>query len=42
MVVIYCFRRHSGIGALRDAFARGEITEAQNREQFAVLRETGR
>lgn len=36
------FRRHTGIGLLRDAFARGEITEAQYRERLAVLRETGR
>ncbi|WP_431956246.1 hypothetical protein [Nocardia lijiangensis] len=36
------FRHHSGIGALRNAFARGEITEAQYRERLAVLRETGR
>ncbi|TQM29161.1 SHOCT domain-containing protein [Nocardia bhagyanarayanae] len=36
------FRRHTGIDALRDGFARGEITEAQYRERLAVLRETRR
>lgn len=36
------FRRDSGVGALRDVFARGEITEAQYRERLAVLRETRR
>ncbi|TLG17664.1 SHOCT domain-containing protein [Nocardia cyriacigeorgica] len=36
------FRRDTGVGALRDAYARGEITEAQYRERLAVLRETKR
>lgn len=34
------FRRDSGISALRDGYARGEITEAQYRERLTVLRET--
>ncbi|GAA5048260.1 SHOCT domain-containing protein [Nocardia callitridis] len=37
------FHRHeSGIGALRSAFARGEITEEQYRSRLAVLREPKR
>ncbi|WP_433600829.1 SHOCT domain-containing protein [Nocardia sp. CA-135953] len=36
------FRTHrSGIGALRIAFARGEISEDQYRSRLAVLRERG-
>jgi putative membrane protein len=36
------FRHESGIGALRTAFARGEITEDQYRSRLAVLRESKR
>lgn len=36
------FRRNTGIGVLRDGFARGEITEDQYRARLAVLRETQR
>jgi putative membrane protein len=32
----------SGEGTLRDAYARGEITETDYRERLAVLRETRR
>ncbi|MFE3442107.1 SHOCT domain-containing protein [Nocardia sp. NPDC059180] len=43
LVVRGRFRRDSnGVGALRGAYARGEITEAQYRERLAVLRETKR
>lgn len=34
--------RESGVGALRTAFARGEITEDQYRSRLAVLREPKR
>ncbi|MFI6167546.1 hypothetical protein ACIBCN_12225 [Nocardia sp. NPDC051052] len=34
--------RDSGVGALRAAFARGEITEDQYRSRLAVLREPTR
>ncbi|MFB8279909.1 hypothetical protein [Nocardia colli] len=34
--------RDSGVGALRTAFARGEITEDQYRSRLAVLREPRR
>ena len=34
------FRGRSGESALRDGYARGEITEAQYRERLAVLKET--
>jgi putative membrane protein len=42
-VVIVVRRRcrgHRGVWTLRDAFARGEVTEEQYRERLAVLRET--
>ncbi|MFQ6330365.1 hypothetical protein ACLMAL_30100 [Nocardia sp. CWNU-33] len=47
LVVVFVVRRRfigqqSGIGALRTAFARGEITEDQYRSRLAVLREPKR
>ncbi|MEV5838221.1 SHOCT domain-containing protein [Nocardia sp. NPDC052112] len=45
VIVVFVFARRrfwahqSGIGALRTAFARGEITEDQYRSRLAVLRE---
>ncbi|MEV4129865.1 SHOCT domain-containing protein [Nocardia sp. NPDC049707] len=47
IIVVFVFARRrfwaqqSGIGALRTAFARGEITEDQYRSRLAVLRERG-
>lgn len=45
VIVVFARRRfwghQSGIGALRTAFARGEITEDQYRSRLAVLRERG-
>lgn len=36
------FAGRAGEGTLRDAFARGEVDEAQYRERLAVLRQTRR
>ncbi|MEV4239566.1 MULTISPECIES: SHOCT domain-containing protein [unclassified Nocardia] len=46
IIVFFVARRRfwghqSGIGVLRTAFARGEITEQQYRSRLAVLRERG-
>ncbi|KAA0022041.1 hypothetical protein [Antrihabitans cavernicola] len=36
------FRGHTGVGTLRDSFARGEIDETEYRTRLAVLKETRR
>lgn len=43
--VVYLLRRcrgRRGIHTLRDAYAKGEVNEAEYRERLAVLRETRR
>ena len=47
VVVLFVLARRRGAarhgeGTLRDAYARGEVSEAEYRQRFAVLRETRR
>jgi putative membrane protein len=45
LLVVFFRRRHTGRqgeGTLRDAYARGDVSEAEYRARLAVLRETRR
>jgi putative membrane protein len=39
---VRAYRGNHGIRTLRDAYAKGEVNEAEYRERLAVLRETRR
>jgi putative membrane protein len=41
-LIVRAYRGHHGIRTLRDAYAKGEVNEAEYRERLAVLKETRR
>jgi putative membrane protein len=41
-LIVRAYRGNHGIRTLRDAYAKGEVNEAEYRERLAVLRETRR
>jgi putative membrane protein len=41
-LIVRTWRGHQAIRTLRDAYARGEVNEAEYRERLAVLKETRR
>jgi putative membrane protein len=41
-LIVRAYRGNHGIRTLRDAYANGEVNEAEYRERLAVLRETRR
>jgi putative membrane protein len=42
VLIVRYWRGSHGIRTLRDAYAKGEVTEAEYRERLAVLKETRR